>query len=156
MTISLQSQKCLIGILSQSYFALPHCVKREMSYDHGTVLLLFQNCIIIILLASYLVLFCLYTILLCPRGELNNLIPVLELSCFYLITVLEVSYYHLITILFCSSTFLLCVRGELNNLLTTLEQSYYYLTTVLEVSYYYLITVLYFALPHFSSVSEEK
>ena len=42
------SQNCLNIILSQSYFALPHCVKREMSYDHGTVLLLFQNCIIII------------------------------------------------------------------------------------------------------------
>ena len=67
------------------------------------------------------VLFCFYTLLLCARGELNNLINVLELSCYYLITVLEVSFNHLITILFCSSTLLPYVRGELNNVISMLK-----------------------------------
>ena len=84
-----------------------------------TVLLLSQNCLITITSQSSM---CLITILSqsyfalknfsSVRGELNNLLTILELSHNYLITVLEVSFQHLITVLFCYYTLLLSARGE--------------------------------------------
>ena len=50
------------------------------------------------------------------------------------ITVLNLSYYYLITVLFCPTTLLLCVRSEISFLLTIL-----FLSTVLLLSYYCLI-----------------
>ena len=79
------------------------------------------------------VLFCSPTLLLCVRGELNNLLTILEQCYDYLTAVLEVSYWHLITVLFCSST--LCQkRNELwswNSFITVLELYYYYLISIL-------------------------
>ena len=108
--------------------------------------------------------------LLCDRAELSsqkNLFTVLVL------TVLVLSSYYLVTVLLCSSRLLLCVRAELSsqsNLVNVLVLSSYYLVTISCLSWKCLITISflsqkclitilsqsYFALPHFSSVSEVR
>ena len=135
MTFLEHSYNCLRTVLLLSYYCLiplfqKICyVRGESSYHLRLILFQSQNCLVLLS----------YTSLLCQRIH--------ELSCqINLISILELSYCYLITVLFSS-----------HNLLYHGGEKTYYLRTFLLQSQIYLITILslsYFSLPHFSSLSE--
>ena len=146
--ISLQSSKCLITILWQSYFTLPHF--SSVSEEKWAIILIwFYYCFRIVLKFSHhrkLISISSKSYFAFPHFssplEENCLITVLELPHYYLITVSEVSYYHLIKVLFCSYTLLPCSRGKI-------KQFYYCLRIVSLLSHHSPRSVL---LPSYHSL----
>ena len=134
LTILLQSHICLRSVLLLSYHSLT-LLFQTSSLCQRWASILEQSC------------YCLSTLFLL---SCNNLMSVLEVSYYYLITALLCSStlpHSLPTILLqshCSSPLLLCLRGKvssLNNLVNVLVLSSYYLVTISCLSWKCLITI---------------